>query len=146
MKMTVKHKKGNHYSSTAWIQALRNIFVNKKQPLYVVLRFSESCKYHIEGQDQDDINKVVISVDKDSLFGQNKNEHGLGWRYNPKKDLFESFDYKRVDGEVKFFLIGEGDYDVDIPAIIKLQYPFLKSAWFGGNHPAPNDMQYSLSY
>lgn len=88
--MTYTIKKGKHRSSFKI-----GLYWNRFRFAYKVM-FDNSCKYHIDGEDQQDINK---------LFGvgylptHHKDSARFGWRYNENTNLIEILSYCYVDGK-----------------------------------------------
>jgi hypothetical protein len=117
-----------------------------RKSAFIEIKFTTSCMYRHMGNDQDDINKVIMSVDKDSLFGQNKNEHGIGWRYVPELHKFEILEYWRNDGNISFRSMKFLEVNETYKFYFIFEYRFKKFSWFGGTFPAPHYMYYWLKY
>jgi hypothetical protein len=124
-----------------------------------MVKFDESCRYSIPGNDQLDINKLVgIGY----FPGHHKNSIRFGWRYNATTDVIEiwAYAYKnreriaRYLTEVKFnnwaicsIEITPTSYRLTFEKetiSIRHNHPrglqYFLRPYFGGNRPAPHDM------
>jgi len=159
--MTYTIKKGRHRSGLKI-----GLYWNKKCIAYKVM-FDNSCKYHINGEDQQDINK---------LFGvgylptHHKDSARFGWRYNEDVNKVELFAYCYVNGkrqikqivtiplnrwfdaEIKvysdhyFFTITYNG--IQYRDIIKKTHSkkigYRLNPFFGGNNPAPKTINIEI--
>lgn len=164
MKYTIK--KGAH---RAWPWSLGLWF--NKQVLRRAVYFDNSCKYHLEGEDMDDTNK---------LFGigyfpnHHKDSARFGWRYNPDTEKIRVSAYCFVNGkriildlcEVAVFrwyhftlTVLDSRYQFEIrdgfndwhvigdDIVIKTHnknWSYRLGLFFGGNKPAPQKMHIEI--
>lgn len=86
---TIKH--GHHRAKPLRL----GLYLNKKTIAFKVL-FDTSCKYHIDGEDMEDINKLFgIGY----LPNHHKESARFGWRYNEAMNMIQIFSYCYVQGK-----------------------------------------------
>lgn len=148
-------KKGKHFSG------LRLRPVLGKKLSYKII-FTHSCLYQFNDQDQYDVNKLFgISDD----FSHSQNSARFGWRC--KGNQIEIMVYVKSSGQRNTFSIGLVDPDVSHDYSISIeddvykfkfnseefsvprtsQYNFIRYhlfPYFGGNKPAPHDMEIKM--
>ena len=145
----------------------------KEREIDIDVRFWNNCRYHIEGEDMYDINKLCGFT----MGTVHKNSFRIGWRYNEKEDNIELFYYSYVNGE-RFFSylcsvdfmfpthiymsfqysdslkgcetvirVDDGEYKFfDIALNHRLRFSYPLSIYFGGDKTAPNDMIIEMDY
>ena len=105
---TIKH--GHHRAKPLGL----GLYLNKKTIAFKVL-FDTSCKYHIDGEDMEDINKLFgisyvpwymapLAMFSSVFLSLFRNQHHndsarYGWRYNENLNKIELFAYCYVDGK-----------------------------------------------
>lgn len=143
----------------------------KERSIHIQARFWNNCRYHIEGEDMGDINKLCGFT----MGLVHKNSFRIGWRYNVKNDNIDLFFYSYENGNRRFAYLCSVDFmypakismeleysyylkcyevtifvddkkfkffDVDIRHGLHISYPL--SIYFGGNRTAPHDMNIDL--
>jgi hypothetical protein len=155
-------KKGSHYCDQYFYRFI-NLLNNKPQLKYLVV-FSESCRYTLNTEDQQDINKLFgFSLG----FNHHQDSARFGWFF--KDDVIHLYAYIYDRGVRKFNFIqtvkigeehvltlkDEGDnwsFLVDNQTELKMKksskFKWGYKLWpfFGGNNPAPHDINIELSY
>lgn len=158
--MTFKIKKGRH---RAWPLHL-GLWFNKTTIEYDVF-FHIDCKYHINGEDSEDQNKLFgIGY----FPGHHSDSARFGWRYNPitNKIIISAYCYvkgnriytdlrevplmrwthmKLVSEFGKYIFYVNGELSINyIEHLHKKKWSFPLGVFFGGNRPAPHTMQIEL--
>ena len=160
----IKHCKGGHVSSPFIFDVAL-----KAKTIVKEFSFTDSCKYVIPNEDQNDWNKLTgVSF---NLIDARQDTIMCGWRYNVEKDEFELCGYYHINGSFNppqyclvtvkaqerftvVFAFNKGMKTAAISFIIKGKTnitemtPFNKfginrivNTWFGGTTAAPNDME-----
>ena len=159
--MLVTHKKGKHHSNP------RRLKIGKMNGLIGQFVMSRTAAYTLEGNDQDDWNKLIgISF---HLLTSHKNSVMIGWRYCPDLDDFEFCAYWHKNGERGFtntllsvkpnepffgniIMKGSratvslrakdnsGTFSIDFDKPNKCRR--LITPWFGGNNAAPGTITF----
>lgn len=157
-------KKGKHYSNLFLYKTL-NLINFRSFNLWTVT-FNETCKYEFSGEDSFDINKLIgVSLG----FDHHKESARFGWRSIDGQIELSAYTYTEgirktqtictvpLNIKVDLFLDAEGDYyrfvtvseDFHREIKIRKKVPFSigYSLWpyFGGNRPAPHDIQIELT-
>lgn len=126
-------------------------------------RFDESARYDLQNNDQGDINKLMGFADANSLHHDNSIR--FGWRYSIAKDAIEIFGYAYQDGvrnfkyitdvaiqetadfsiqltEESYVLQVKGEKTLEMDRMVKntVGVYYLLFPYFGGNEPAPHDV------
>lgn len=182
----IRFKKGKHLSSQ--FPKLRFGLWNNGQVICKV-KFTNSCKYNLGGEDQLDWNKLAAGAAwgffplvKQYMAHQNSSR--WGWRYNPTTDKIELTPYFYNNGDrnyaetlgiepikldlgleyllcivpyvnpvtkkqvVAYSVSFKGDnlFDKSFEQVVPSERGWLLPAYFGGTKPAPQDLNYELTY
>lgn len=92
-------KKGRHRPCTIIPSFFRNLRIDRdfEQIINMELVFDETCRYHLDNNDQYDWNKLYgwsFGID-----GIHQNSIRFVWRYNENEDLIEIAPYAYINGE-----------------------------------------------
>ena len=164
--MIFKIRKGNHYSDGVFHKALYPMNFYHYSSYEVV--FDKSCAYDLVGEDQKDINKLFGFS---AGLNHHKDSARFGWAYN--EGMIELWSYCYIGGERRVgylcsVLLGES-YTLDLSvsgsetcyrfivhhkgSLYRSSEVYKDDTWnfgynlwpyFGGNRPAPHDIQISL--
>lgn len=166
--MTFKIKKGKHNFSPNRL----GFWWNRKSFKWIV-KFDASCRYHLEGEDVYDINKLIgIGWIPHSfkLFKENfihSESARFGWVYNVEKDKMDIYAYCYINkvrtwkfissvsiGEIHNFTltITDSEYlftinnneEVSISHTNNRKLQYLLTPYFGGTSLSPNSMEISI--
>lgn len=157
-------KKDIHYSNQFLYKSLN--ILNQSRFLSYVVVFDNTCVYELNSQDQEDINKLFgFSLG----FNHHKDSARFGWFYQDGTIHLHAYIYDRgvrkskliknldLNTEYILTLVDEGNnwlFSVDDSWSMVVEYRIEKSSnfkigyklwpYFGGNNPAPHDIQIKL--
>ena len=159
-------KKGKHFGDQ-FFHKMWNFFNFNKKIEYIV-KFSDSCVYELNKEDQLDINKLFgFSM---GLF-HHKNSVRFGWNYLDGKIILHAYCYEEGKRNSSFITRIPLDQDFKLSIFVeesvytfvvenlktnhkskvkmyrKQKFLFGYNLWpyFGGNNPAPHDMSIELT-
>lgn len=134
-------------------------FITFKKVMEREYVFTDSCKYILNGGDQEDINKLFGL----SSFRVHSNSIRVGWRWNPLLSKIELFSYSYLNGVRTYNKIGETNVNTPIKLKIKVNKEdtvfwvgnelkdvvktklkgllLILGLYFGGNQVAPQNIE-----
>jgi hypothetical protein len=152
-------RKGSHYDNK-WLSTLPIIFKREFKRTYI---FTGSCRYIFPAIDQEDVNKLFgicfIHVHWASAR--------FGWSYNLRTDTISIYAYCYKQGKKEVTLLREIEVGEPVQLILTTGFgyncfqvktlngnnveclkrggyywpPFTLGSYFGGNNPAPHDIE-----
>ena len=145
MVIIVKHKKGRHYAN---LKALLQIYYVSlfKRNAKLKLTFSEKSKYNLNSSDNYDWCKIIGRGGVIYKNGKRKEEQFIVWRYIWDINQFHVSRYSRVNYQMQLPTAWISIYD---KGSCYVEIDWLKSllpigGYFGGNMPAPCDLEYKI--
>lgn len=162
--MIFKTKKGNHYSNQFIYKTLN--FINKEEFIGFTVKFNDSCRYELPKEDQEDINKLFgFSLG----FNHHSDSARFGWFYKNEKINLYSYIYDNKKRSYEFiteldlnknyslslfsfdkeweFSVSNDDQDLTIKKYKRSkEFSIGYKLWpyFGGNNPAPHDIEINM--
>lgn len=163
--MTFRIPRGKHRA-----RPIRIGFWWRRKSFTWTVKFTESCRYDLQNEDQGDTNKLIgIGY----LWGHHKDSARFGWHYDTKTEQVEILSYCYVNGRrvvqhVCHCMIGQG-YDLHLKVLSTCYYfsvhyngdamsiglasvdywhrkkfMYRLGCYFGGNKSAPRDISIEL--